>query len=114
MTYEGNGYYAFYSSLGHKIELSEEDINSILEEYFSILDDDEQKILIEELTDMEIQYEIDSNKRRYNSKEHIIKLVESYYDKTNIKLNTKTKVFIKIANELKITPKAVNKAYYSK
>lgn len=29
MTYEGSGVYSFYSSLGHKIELTEDDIRAI-------------------------------------------------------------------------------------
>lgn len=113
MIYEGNGFYTFYSSLGHQIKLSENDIHSILNEYLSTLEDDEQENIIDESL-VRDYYKIDKRKRPHHPKEHIKKLVESYYDKTNIELNNYTKVFIKIANELKITPKAVNKAYYSK
>ena len=50
------------------------------------------------------------NTRVYNKREKIIELFKSYYDDKK----TKKEVFIQIADELNISFKAVEKAFYSK
>lgn len=114
LQYESDDTYSFYLASGEKIFLTENDISEIIKERhgLEIIEDFYNREIIDIHSSAFIP--ISKRARPYHSKEHIIELVDRYYDKSNNALNTKRKVFVRVANELNITPKAVNKAYYSK
>lgn len=132
LQYESDDTYSFYLASGKKIFLTENDISEIITGSFDagIIEDiipltNEsyamylQQLLISRGIDF-LPCKLKQTKKKakiprpYHSKEHIVQLVDRYYDKSNSELNTYRKVFVKVANELNITPKAVDKAYYSK
>ena len=99
MEYQGADVYKFYLD-GREIELSKYDIEKIFMEYNEYNSHDyEQKNLLKIF-----------EPRKYNKKSYIKSLFKKYYDENK----TKKEVFTKISLELKISYKAVEKAYYSK
>lgn len=112
-------------------DLTEHQKRIIAEEYLSTLDDRFKIMLINELMaeikqPLKSEYQAIKNKpnnnqnitevepkssnRGYHKKGFIIELFNKYHNSTK----TKKEVFMQIANELNITVKAVEKAYYSK
>lgn len=111
-------------------DLTEYQKRIIAEEYLSTLEDRFKIMLINELMaeikqPLKSEYQSIKNKpinkkieikqpissdRGYHKKGFIIELFNKYHNSTK----TKKEVFMQIANELNITVKAVEKAYYSK
>lgn len=98
MEYQGSDIYKFYLD-GREIELSKNDIKEILIEY------DEYQSHNYEQKDLLKIFET----RKYNKKSYIKSLFKKYYNENK----TKKEVFTRISLELKISYKAVEKAYYS-
>lgn len=98
--YDGNEQFSIYLSSGKVLELSENE----LAELYSISD---RYFLSNQKEFNSKQLEIE---RPHNKKEKIIMLFNKYKSRQE----TKASIFRKIAKELNISYKAVEKAYYKK
>lgn len=131
MIYDGSGVYTVYTE-NQTIQLTEADIRKIAYEFISVSDGVEPIEMIEACIDR-IRETSSENplivssakqmvnislkhihksipKRSHNKKSLVIKLFEKYHDANK----TKKQTFERIASELNITVKAVEKSYYLK
>jgi hypothetical protein len=91
MTYEGCGIYSFYSSLGHKIELTEDDIREIQQHHFPFI----------------------PTFKKNNSKNEIIELYFAYKDNfKNMTVKSLCEYIVLNVSGKKITWHAVKKQIY--
>lgn len=103
MMYQGIDIYKFY--LGNQeVELSEYDICQIFLEY------NEYNLHRSKQSNIFELHKPSRDKRKYNKKAKIKSLFLKYYDETK----TKKEALTRISLELKLSFKAVEKAYYSK
>lgn len=104
MEYLGADTYKIYFN-DRDLILNKYEIEQIVNDYNNY-----QKNLSDGKNDLISIFKIVQKKREYNNKEKIKLLFKKYHKPTN----TKKETFSIIANELNISIKAIEKAYYSK